>query len=157
MFRNVLHQSLTAGKNFKIAQHITIESAKLRGLRGNVVYVGAWVVSVRCVRGFHESNFYVGCLGYVGLNIFYVVHNFYVGCVGQIYFCLGQIFLCGSIFLRESTFFAWVIIFLRGSKFLRGSIFFVVRLKKINWRFRDNTLVVYFIRIEDMLNKPSIS
>ena len=32
----------------------------------------------------------MGCVSYVGQNIFYVGHNFYVGCVGQKYFCMGQ-------------------------------------------------------------------
>ena len=39
------------------------EPAKLRGLRGNVGYVGLWVAWVRGLRG---SIFYVGCVGYVG-------------------------------------------------------------------------------------------
>ena len=52
----------------------------------------AWIALVKLLRG---STCYVG-------------HNFYVGCVGQIYFCVGQNFLRGSIFLRGSTFFAWV-------------------------------------------------
>ena len=56
--------SRTIYKSF-IRPHLD-ESAKSRGLRGNV-----------------------GCVSYVGQNIFYVGHNFYVGCV-------GQIFLCGS-------------------------------------------------------------
>ena len=41
------------------------------------------------VRGLRGSIFYVGCVGYVGQDIFYVGHKFYVGCVGQIYFCVG--------------------------------------------------------------------
>ena len=64
------------------------------------------------MRGLRGSNFYVGCVGCVGLNFFYVGHNFNVGCVGQIYFCVGQIYFCvgqnvlhGSMFLRDSTFF----------------------------------------------------
>ena len=47
-----------------------MESAKSRGLRGNVGYVGCvgpWV------RG---SKFYVGYVGYVGQNIFYVGQHF---------------------------------------------------------------------------------
>ena len=72
------------------------ESAKSRRLRGNMGYVswvGAWV------RGLRGSNFYVGCVSYVGQNILYVCHNFYVGCVGKT--CLR-----GSIFLRWSKFSA---------------------------------------------------
>ena len=57
------------------------------------------------MRGLRGSNFYVGCVGCVGLNFFYVGHNFNVGCVGQIYFCVGQNLLHGSMFLRDSTFF----------------------------------------------------
>ena len=44
----------------------------------------------------------MGCVGYVGQNIFYMGHNFYVGCVGQIYFCVSQ------FFLRDSKTFACV-------------------------------------------------
>ena len=58
--------------------------------------VGPWV------RGLRGSDFYVGCVGDVGLNIFYVGHNFYVGCVGQIYFGVGL--YVGQNFLRGSTF-----------------------------------------------------
>ena len=53
-------------------------------------YVGASFVWVRGLRG---SNYYVGCLGYVGQNIFYVGHNFYVELRGS---------------LRGSKIFAWV-------------------------------------------------
>ena len=57
-------------------------------------YVGASFVWVRGLRG---SNYYVGCLGYVGQNIFYV---------GYVGLCVGQRFLLGSIFwgvvLKES-------------------------------------------------------
>ena len=73
------------------------ESAKLPGLRGNVGYVGAWVSG---------SNFYVGCMGYIGQNMFYVGPNFYVGCVGHIHFCVGQFFYVGQDFLRELKFLA---------------------------------------------------
>ena len=85
------------------------ESAKSRGLRGNVGYLGPWV------RGLRGSNIYMGCVGYVGQNIFYVGHNFYVGCVGQIHFCVGQTFLRG--YFRGLKFFAWV------QQFLLGLIF----------------------------------
>ena len=40
------------------------ESAKSRGLRGNMGHVGAWV------RGLRGSNFYAGCVGHAGQNIF---------------------------------------------------------------------------------------
>ena len=44
-----------------------LESAKSCGLRGNVGYVGAWIA---WARGLSGSIFYVGCVGYVGQNIF---------------------------------------------------------------------------------------
>ena len=47
------------------------------------------------MRGLRELNFYVGCVGYIGQNIFYAGHNFNLGCMGQ-------------NFLRELNFFAWV-------------------------------------------------
>ena len=68
--------------------------------------MGCVVKWVTWVRGLRGSNYYVGCVGYEGQNIFYVSHNFYVGCMGQIYFCVGQNFLRGP--LRESKIFAWV-------------------------------------------------
>ena len=54
------------------------------------------------MRGLRELNFYVGCVGYIGQNIFYAGHNFNLGCVGQNFlrelnfFCVGQLFCCGS-------------------------------------------------------------
>ena len=66
------------------------------GLWGSV---GTWVAWVKI---------YVGCVSYVGQNIFYVGHNFYVGCVGQIYFCVGPEFFAWV--------FAWVTIFCVGLK-----------------------------------------
>lgn len=57
------------------------------------------------------TEYCVGCVDYAGQNIFYVSRNFYVGCAGQIYFCLGQNVVLGSIFLRESKCSAWVNIF----------------------------------------------
>ena len=59
------------------------ESAKLRGLRGNV---DPWVAWVNFLRGLRGSIFYVG---YVDQDVFYVGHNFYVGCVGPKIFCVG--------------------------------------------------------------------
>ena len=60
--------------------------------------VGCMVTWVTWVRGLRGSNFYVGCVGHIGQNIFYVGRNFYMGCVGQLYFCVGQNFLRGSKF-----------------------------------------------------------
>ena len=75
---------------------------------------------VTWVRGLRGSNFYVGCVSYLGQNTFYVdqhftwviiftwvtwVKRFCVGFMGQICFCVG---LCV------------------GPKFLRGPIFFYV-------------------------------
>ena len=91
------------------------ESTKSRRLRGNMGYVswvGAWV------RGLRGSNFYVGCVSYVGQNIFYVCHNFYVGCV-------GKTFLRGSIFFKMVKIFCLSQNFLRGLRFLHGSFFWV--------------------------------
>ena len=109
-----------------------VESAKLRMLRGNVGYVGAWVKFLRGLRGLRGSKYFLR-----GLR-------------------RSNIFLRGSIFLHGSTIFVWVEILL-GSKFLRGSIFFVVDLKNIDKRFHNNISVVHYIRIEDMLNQHPIS
>ena len=65
----------------------------VRGLRCSVDARFAWVKFLRRLRGLRGSKF------------FYVGHNFNVGCVGQIYFCVGQNLLHGSMFLRDSTFF----------------------------------------------------
>ena len=74
--------------------YVLVESTKLRGLRDNVGCVDPWV------RGLRGSNFYVGCVGYVGQNIFYV------GCVGPNFFCVG---LCVvQNFSRGSKIFALV-------------------------------------------------
>ena len=67
----------------------------VRGFRGSV---GPWVAWVKILGGLP---------GYVGQNMSYVGHNFYVGCVGQIY-------LCGSIFF--AWVFAWVTIICVGLK-----------------------------------------
>ena len=78
--------------------------------------------------------------------------------VAWVKFLRGLRGLRGSkYFLRSSTFFVWVKNFLRGSKFLRGSIYFVVGLKNIDWRFHNNILVFYYIRIENTLNQHPIS
>ena len=68
------------------------ESAKLRGLRGNMGYVGAWVAWVRrCVGG--VGQIFTSCVGYVGLNIFYLGQHFSCElnffCEG-LSFCVGQ-------------------------------------------------------------------
>ena len=60
--------------------------------------MGAWVAWVRALRG---SNLYMGCVSYVGQNIFYVGYNLYVGCVGQIHFGVGQFFYMGQHFLCD--------------------------------------------------------
>ena len=78
--------------------YVLVESTKLRGLRDNVGCVDPWV------RGLRGSNFYVGCVGYVGQNIFYVSQGvtrviILRGLRGSsIYFFVGQRFLQGSIF-----------------------------------------------------------
>ena len=62
---------------------------------------------VTWVHGLRGSNFYVGCVGYVGRNIFYVGQHFtraiiftWVAWVKIFY--LGQSFLLETIFLRGS-------------------------------------------------------
>ena len=75
------------------------ESAKSRGFRGNLGYVGAWV------HGLRGSNFYAGWLGYLGQNIFYLGHSF---CVGQIYFCVG-LWVCPKFI--PAFFFMWISLF----------------------------------------------
>ena len=75
------------------------EYAKLRGLRG--AWVG-WVIFLLGLRGLHGSKYLLpGSTCYVG-------HKFNLRCMGQIYFCVGQNSLRGSIFLCGSTIFAWV-------------------------------------------------
>ena len=63
------------------------ESAKSRGLRGSVGYVGpcaAWVKILRELRGLRGSKYFLRG------STFYMGHNFYMGCVGQIYFLRGS-------------------------------------------------------------------
>ena len=66
-------------------------------------------------------NFYVGCMGYVGQNMFYMGHNFYVRFMGQIYSCVGQNSCVGQFVFCGSK--SYRLNFLRGSKFLHGSTF----------------------------------
>ena len=68
---------------------------------------------VTWVHGLRGSNFYVGCVGYVGLNIFYVGQHFTRAIIFT-WVAWVKIFYLGQSFLLET-------IFLRGSKFLRGS------------------------------------
>ena len=72
----------------------------LLSLLNRVGCVGAWVLRVRGLRG---SNFYLGCVDYVGQNIFYMGQHFtwviiftWVAWVKS--YCVGQIFLRGSKF-----------------------------------------------------------
>ena len=80
-----------------------IESAKLSGLHGNMGYMGACIV---WVHGFCGSNYYMGCVGYMGQNIFLHGSTFYVGCVGQ-KFLRGS--LCGSKFFACVNFWGVVL------------------------------------------------
>ena len=73
-----------------LEKSLKTESAKSRGLRGNVSCVGAWVNFLRGLRRLRESKYFLRG------SAFFVGHNFYVGCVSQIYFCVGQFFLRGS-------------------------------------------------------------
>ena len=86
------------------------------GLRG---YVSRWIAWV-C-----GSNFYIGCLGYVDQNIFYVGHSFYVDCVGQIFFACVN-------------FFAWVKLFCRSIFFVSFQNFY---LGQFNYRISSNKRV----------------
>ena len=100
---------------YQIKEYWKNESAKLRGLRDNVGYVGAWVACVkflRGLRGLRRSKYFLR-----GLT-FYVGHNFYMGCVGQIYFCVGQFFYVGQHFLCELKFFSQGLSFCVGQFFL---------------------------------------
>ena len=107
-------------------RYVKSESAKSRGLRGNVV---TWVCGLRW------SKFCVGYLGYVGLNIFYV----------------GQHFTWVIIFMWVEWvkyIFAWVKFFCVGlcvgHIFLRGAIFGGRRSKEnLDWGFHDNILVAH--------------
>ena len=59
--------------------------------------MGEWV------GGLHGPNFYVGCVGYVGQNIFYVGQHFtwviiFTWVARVKFFCVGQFFLHGSKF-----------------------------------------------------------
>ena len=89
------------------------ESAKSRGLCDNVAYVGAWIALV-C--GLCGSNVYVGCVGYEGQNIFYVVIIFTWVAWVKNFFAWVNFFKWFKIF----WFSAWVKIFW-GSKFWRES------------------------------------
>ena len=95
------------------------------------------------VRGLRGSNFYVGCVGYVGQNIFlhvlafYVGNNFYVGCV-------GQNFLLGS--LRGSKVFAWVQNFLVGQVLFTGRDYFTIL-----------QLIVSRVSSQEILIKPCLT
>ena len=91
-----------------------------------------WVTWVRGLRGLRGSDFYLGCLGYVSQNIFYVGHNFYVGCVGQIYFSMGQTFLSGS-----NLFCVGLCV---GQNFLRGPKIFAL----INFYLLDEIILLYY-------------
>ena len=100
-----------------------LESAKSRELRGNVGCVGSWV---RDLRG---SNYYVGCVGYVDQNIFYVVITFtWVAWVNYI--------------------FAWVFAWVKN--FCLGQFFGGSSKKNLNWRFHNNILVADKIHIADV-------
>ena len=92
-------------------------------------YLVTWVAWVRGLRG---SDFYVGCMSYVGQNTFYVGNNFYVGCLGQIYFCVDQIFFRGSKFFCVDL--------CMGQNFLRGSKIFVL----VNFYLLDEIILLYY-------------
>ena len=91
-----------------------------------------WVTWVRGLRGLRGSDFYLGCLGYVSQNIFYVGHNFYAGCVGQKYFSMGQIFLS-----RSNLFCVGLCV---DQNFLRGPKIFAL----INFYLLDEIILLYY-------------
>ena len=83
--------------------------------------MGEWV------GGLHGRNFYLGCVGYVGQNIFYVGQHFtwviiFTWVARVKFFCVGQFFHMVQNFLRESKLFT-------GSKF-GVSLFWGVDLNK---------------------------
>ena len=90
------------------------ESAKSRGLRGNV---GAWVVWVKFLPGLREL---LGSKYFLRGSTFYVGHNFYVGCVGQSLLrglhgsniIFAWVFAWVQNFRVVQFFFAWVSFYL---------------------------------------------
>ena len=99
-----------------------MESAKSRGLRGNVGYVCAWVLWVKLLRGLRGLR---GSKYFLRGSTFYVGHNFYVGCVGQIYF---------------SCVFAWVKAFCVGSKIMYRSNFIAC----VSFYLLDKIILVHY-------------
>ena len=91
-----------------------LESAKSRGLRGNVGYVDAWVAWLR------GSNFYVGCVGYVGQNIFYVGQHFTWVIIFTWVAWVKYIFAWVNFFCVNPNFFALVKIVYVAPKLFRG-------------------------------------
>ena len=93
-----------------------------------------WFTWVRGLSGLRGSNFYVGCVGYMGQNSFYVGQHFtlviiftWVAWVKYIFvwvicFCVG---LCVGLCM--------------GQNFLRGSIFFVL----VNFYLLDDIILLY--------------
>ena len=71
---------------------------------GRVVTWVAWVCELR------GSNVYVGCMGYVGQNIFYVGHHF-----------MWVVIFTWVAWVKYT--FAWVKLFLGGSKFFCVGLF----------------------------------
>ena len=98
-----------------LCMSIRKESAKLRGLLGNVGYVGAWVAWVRgCV----------GCVGqiftWVAWGVWVKIFLTLVSMLRGSYFLRG---LRGLVFLHGWTFFAWAKNFCEGLNFSVGQFF----------------------------------
>ena len=72
----------------------------------------------------HGSNFYVGCVGYVGQKIFHVGHHF-----------TWVIIFTWVAWVKYT--FAWV------QKFLLGSTFGRESKKNLDWHFHNNILVAH--------------
>ena len=76
----------------ELVKTVSAKSRDLRGTMGYAVACVAWVKFLRELRGLCGSKYFLPG------SKFSLCHNFYVGYVGQIYFCVDQYFLRGSIF-----------------------------------------------------------
>ena len=64
---------------------------------------------VTWIRGLRVSNFYMGCVGYVGQNIFYVGQHFtWVAWVAWANYIFAWVFAWVQSFYVGEFFFAWV-------------------------------------------------
>ena len=74
--------------------------------------VVTWITCVHAlrawVRGLRGSNFYVGCMGYVGQNIFYVGQNFTWVIILTWVAWVKYIFSWVNFFCVGPNLFAWI-------------------------------------------------